>query len=132
METGSSSDALFARMGQILTDRATELGWSLRKIEEESSVSRMSVQRILAGSPTASANKIIDVAHALGLRAWKVMAQAERELAEARAARSVEEIDPVQYVQETEAKLASITDFEIGLAAHGQKRDQLQFDEYAE
>lgn len=132
METGSSSDALFARVGQILTDRATELGWSLRKIEEESSVSRMSVQRILAGSPTASANKIIDVAHALGLRAWKVMEQAERELAEGRVAECVEDIDPVQYVQETEAKLASITDFEIGLAAHGQKRDQPQFDEYAE
>lgn len=119
-------------LSRILSQKADELGLTLRDIQEISGVSHSTIGRIFKGETAIDIDKFSAVAKALGLAPWRVFRQAERELAEGRVAERVEDIDPVQYVQETEAKLASITDFEIGLAAHGQKRDQLQFDEYAE
>lgn len=74
------SKEIARKIGEILSARQEELGVSLRQIEESSGVSRMSVSRILAGQPSMSADKLIDVARALKLEAWKVWKQAEEEL----------------------------------------------------
>lgn len=73
---------LFEAIGKILTSRQVELGLSLRQIENLSGVSRMSVSRILDGNPAASTERLISVSRALGLKAWKVMQQAEKEISE--------------------------------------------------
>lgn len=73
---------LFKKIGEILASRQTELGLSLRQIENLSGVSRMSVSRILNGNPAASIEKLVSVAQALDLKIWKVIQQAEKEVLE--------------------------------------------------
>lgn len=135
-EPGSFSKIL----SSVIDKHLSTAGISRNRAAEEIKVSQPRVNRILNGSRPMYVDELYELAtllrtspSSLSTEAeYRLRAQAEKELAEGRVAEYVEDIDPVQYVQETEAKLASITDFEIGLAAHGQKRDQLQFDEYAE
>lgn len=77
------NDYLPKRVGEILAEKQREKGLSLRQLEEKSGVSRMSIKRILDGSSSASVDKMMDVAHALGLKAWRVIKEVEDEMREA-------------------------------------------------
>lgn len=69
-------------LANILASKQAELNYSLRKIEEISGVSRMSVQRILNGETSIAVDKFCAISRALGLVPWQVLKQAEASLAE--------------------------------------------------
>lgn len=77
-------EALFIRsaVAKILRNKMKDLGYSLRKVEEISGVSKTTVARIVNGESDYSVNNLAAISRALGLVPWKVLKQAETSLAE--------------------------------------------------
>lgn len=90
-------------LANILASKQAELNYSLRKIEEISGVSRMSVQRILNGETSIAVDKFCAISRALGLVPWQVLKQAEASLAE-----SLLKPEPEYSVMSREERIASV------------------------
>lgn len=121
MESERRAKALTNEIARILAARAEELGYSLRKIELESGISRMSVQRALNAEHSIPIDKLDAIAAALGLDAWKVLKTAQERVAARvllepapkaegaiRTPAPAATIDPATYAKQAEAKLAQL------------------------
>lgn len=67
-------------IGNILRSEMLSKGLSLRQVENLSGVSKTAVARIVNAESDYNIGTFTEVAHALGLHAWKVFQQAEEKL----------------------------------------------------
>lgn len=121
---------LTAAIAKILENKAAELCLSLRDIQEKSGVPHSTVARIFEGKTAIAIDKLEAISHALELKAWKVMQQAEKEISENTSSTPspvmLSEAEAYKIAEELDRKLrAGMTPEQLGLAAKTREIDPL-------